>query len=314
MTKVITITGAGGRIAYALIPLIAQGGIFGKEPIHLKLLEVPAAMQRLEGVRLELEDCAFPLLYTCEITSDVEEAMSDADVVILLGGFPRKPGMERKELIQANTEIIKEHAQGIESFAKRNVHVLIVANPANTNALTASSIAKSIPIQNFTCLTRLDEERLKNLICQKVKAVDSSSTVVASDVKDVCIFGNHSATQVPSIEAGYIDFGMQKKTITSLCQSEWLSNELTPQVQQRGATVMNAQGASSAMSAASAIAKHLADWLGPEIPTRYFSMGVPSDGNRYGVPDGLFYSFPCRRLPESGEYEIVNGIELTQDT
>ena len=240
--------------------------------------------------------------------------MRDADVVILLGGFPRKPGMERKDLIQANTDIIKVHANGIESFAKRDVHVLIVANPANTNALTASSVAKSIPIQNFTCLTRLDEERLKNLICQKIKAEDSSSTVIASDVKDVCIFGNHSATQVPSTEAGYVDSGMQKTPVSSLCQAEWLLDDLTPKVQQRGATVMNAQGASSAMSAASAITKHLKDLLGPEIPSALFSMGVCSNGNQYGIPEGLFYSFPCRRLDKPGCYEIVNEINVTFET
>ena len=237
--------------------------------------------------------------------------MRDSDVVILLGGFPRKPGMERKDLIQANTEIIKEHARGIESFAKRDVHVLVVANPANTNALTASSVAKSIPIENFTCLTRLDEERLKNLISQKIISENSSSTVIASDVKDVCIFGNHSATQVPSTEAGYVDFGIQKTPISSLCQAEWLMDELTSKVQQRGAVVMNAQGASSAMSAASAITKHLKDLLGPEVPTTLFSMGVYSDGNQYGIPEGLFYSFPCRRLQKPGSYEIVNEINVS---
>ena len=240
--------------------------------------------------------------------------MRDSDVVILLGGFPRKPGMERKDLIQANTDIIKAHAEGIESFAKRDVHVLVVANPANTNALTASSVAKSIPIQNFTCLTRLDEEGLKNLICQKIKSEDSSSTVMASDIKDVCIFGNHSATQVPSTEAGYVDFGIQKTPISCLCQAEWLLNELTPKVQERGATVMNTQGASSAMSAASAITKHLKDLLGPEVPTALFSMGICSDGNQYGIPEGLFYSFPCRRLEKPGCYEIANEIKINSET
>lgn len=313
--KVIVITGAGGRIAYSLIPLVCEGKIFGKDqPIHLKLVEVPVAMQRLEGVRLEIEDCAYPLVSKCEAFSSVESGMLDADVVILLGGFPRKPGMERKDLIAANTEIIQEHAQGIESFAKRDVKVLVVANPANTNALTAATVAKSIPRKNFSCLTRLDEERLKNLVSKRVNETSRDCNVTASDVKNVCIFGNHSATQVPSTEAGYVNFGIQKTPISSLCDDAWLANELCPQVQQRGATVMNAQGASSAMSAASAITKHLADWLGPEIPSNYFSMGVPSEGNPYGVPEGLFYSFPCRRLAEPGEYEIVGGMNLTTST
>jgi malate dehydrogenase len=222
--------------------------------------------------------------------------------------------MERKDLIGKNVEIIKEHAIAIDSFSKKSVKVLVVANPANTNAMVASKLASSIPPQNFTCLTRLDEERLRSFIVQKARST-RACYVTPADVTGVCIFGNHSATQGPSTEAGSIDFGLRKVPVSELFESNWLDGELVSSVQQRGAAVMNAQGASSAMSAAAAIAKHLRDWLGPNPPhSPFFSMGVISNGNPYGIVEGLWFSFPCKRLSEPGTYEIFGGIELSSSS
>ena len=313
-TITVTITGAGGRIGYSLIPLICDGSTFGPNAkIRLKLLEVSSQMLRLEGIKMEIQDCNYPNLSEIQITSEISEAFTGSDVVVLLGGFPRLPGMERKDLIAKNVDIIKEHAEAIDKFSKKEVRVLVVANPANTNCLVAATVAKSIPSTNFTCLTRLDEERLKNLISEKINS-NRTSCVKSADISNVCIFGNHSATQVPSTENGSVNFGYTKSMLGEVLDAEWIHGEMATKVQQRGAAVMNAQGASSAMSAAAAISKHLKDWLGPVVSADFFSMGVSSLNNPYGVPEDLFFSFPCRRLEEPGEYAIFPGIALTAAT
>jgi malate/lactate dehydrogenase len=297
MPLTVTVTGAAGQIAYSLVPLICNGTVFGPDTrVDLRLLDVPFAAAALEGVRMEIEDGAYSLVNKLVCTTDVSVAFAGTDVAILLGGFPRKAGMERKELIAKNTMIFKEHGEALEKYASCNCKVLVVANPANTNCLIASMYAPSIPRQNFTCLTRLDQNRAVSQIALKADcAVDSVSGVI--------IWGNHSSTQYPDVNHSTI-FGVP---VRELLDDDYLDNAFVATVQKRGAAIIEARKLSSAMSAANAIKDHIRDWLVAPSSDKIVSMGVMSDG-AYGIRD-LCYSFPVR-CTEPGKYTIV---ELTID-
>ncbi len=329
----VTVTGAAGRIAYALIPLICSGKVFGPDVfVNLKLLDIEFAAERLKGVAMEIEDCCYPLVNSLVATIDSREAFTNCQVAILLGGFPRQQGMERKDLIAKNARGMLTQAQALENYASSDVKVLVVANPANTNALVAMEEAPKIPRQNFTALTRLDQERCRYFVSKYVNEARKEASLYsdfpptrATDIKGVAIWGNHSSTQVPYIDQAIVNFGSDSTSRTSVSVKDILfhhplnkekqgkaEDELTRCVQKRGADIINAQGASSGMSAADAIAKHLHDWLSPgeSDNEEFLSMSIISDGNTYGVPNGLNFSFPCRRL-SSGVIEIVNGLTIS---
>jgi malate dehydrogenase len=227
------------------------------------------------------------------------------------GGYPRLPGMERKDLTAKNAEGMRDQAKALELFADRDIKVLIVANPANTNTLVAMKSAPSIPQKNFTCLTRLDHERLRGFIAEKINSVIQDERISAKDIKNVAIFGNHSTTQVPFFSAGTVSIAGEVKKVSSFFDAEE-TLELIRRVQNRGGEVIKAQQASSALSAANAIGRHLKDWIIPEINDDIFSMGILSDGNMYGVPDGLVYSFPCHHT-ENG-IQIASNFAIDNDT
>lgn len=313
--KTVVITGASGRIAYSLIPLVCMGHCLGPNTrVRLHLLDV-AGEEKLKGVAMEVVDCCYPLVDIVMATLSPEEAFRGADVAILLGGYPRLAGMERKELIHRNAEGMMAQAQALERWASRDVKVLVVANPANTNCLVCIKGAPSINPCNFSCLTRLDEERLRGMVASKASAVLEAS-VRPEDVVDVCIWGNHSSNQVPFIDCGRIvrpdgkDFPLS--SLFAASPPDQLKDLITA-VQTRGAAVIAKQGASSGLSAANAIAAHLTDWLGPppSPPGKIFSMGVLSNGNPYGIPADIVYSFPLRRTPGSGGVEIVPDLHLS---
>lgn len=308
MSLTVVITGAAGRIAYALIPLICGGKVFGAETrIRLRLLDVQFAADKLDGIAMEIDDCNYPLLDMPVVsTLSPEEAFKDVDVAILLGGFPRLQGMERKELITKNAAGMREQAQALERFAKPSIKVLVVANPANTNCLVAMKSAPKIPPENFTALTRLDEERLRGFVLQQAKG--KGMAVKPDQVSDLFIWGNHSATQVPHVDAGILQGPDGTVTsVLSLFDTAQI-DALTQRVQNRGAAIIQKQQASSGMSAAEAIAAHLRDWLYAPIG-KTFSMAVLSNGNPYGVPDGLVYSFPMRSCG-AGVVEMVRDISI----
>jgi malate dehydrogenase len=319
-TLKVAITGAAGRIAYSLLPLLCSGSIFGEAKIDLRLIDIEVAQNTLHGVTLELQDCNYTHLINVVATCDPSVGFKDVDVAILLGGFPRKQGMERKELIAKNAEGIVKQAHALENYASRNVKVLVVANPANTNCLAAMEAAPKIPKQNFSCLTRLDHERLRAILTSQVNAIrakNNESLVRPENIHNVVIWGNHSSTQVPSIDAATVAF---EDGTTHPVRDYVDGAALLPvidHVQRRGAAIINALGASSGMSAANSIAKHLCSWLGPvDAENEIFSMGIASDGNPYcsslNICPGLVVSFPCRRVPGGvpGEVEIVRDIPL----
>lgn len=310
---VVVITGAAGRIAYALIPQILLGTVFGKDVrISLRLLDVALAESILLGVKLEITDSCFPLLDDLVATTNAQEAFTGADVAVLLGGYPRTPGMERRDLIAINAEGMRDQAVALDMFASKQCKVLVVANPANTNCLVCIKTCKTIPPENFSCLTRLDHERLRGLATDKInmylEGTGWTKKVIPADIQNVAIFGNHSSTQVPYIDAGTFSMDGDKQPL-GYPFTEEARLQLTRRVQQRGAEIMEYLHASSAMSCAVAISKHLQDWLAAVIPTEMFSMGILSNGNPYGVPEDLVFSFPCRR--EGSTIRIVPGLPLS---
>ncbi|TMW61648.1 hypothetical protein Poli38472_010711 [Pythium oligandrum] len=315
----VVVSGAAGQIAYSLLPLICNGLVFGAERrVELRLLDIPMAAEALEGVKMELQDCAYNLVDAVIPTSDLEVAFKDADVAILVGGFPRKQGMERKDLIEKNVTIFKAQGQAIERFASRDIKVLVVANPANTNCLIAMENAPSIPRKNFSALTRLDHERLRSFLVERVNAGFSTQSVTtritSKDVRRCIIWGNHSSTQVPDCTNVEVTVdGKTQPLSTFVNDKAWIEDQLVKDVQQRGAAVIKARKLSSAMSAAAAIGAHLRDWLGGSVQGEYVSMAIPSAGNKYGVPEGLIYSFPVKCLG-NGEYEVVNGLPIDERT
>ena len=293
----VTVTGAAGQIGYALLFRIASGAMLGDDqPVILQLLDITPALDALEGVKMELEDCAFPLLSGVVCTDDPNVGFKDADYALLVGARPRGPGMERKDLLEANAAIFSVQGKAIDENASKNIKVLVVGNPANTNALITQRNAPSISPHNFTAMTRLDHNRAMTQIAQK-----TGKTV--NDVTNMTIWGNHSATQYPDLFNAKVD----GKTAADLVDQDWLENDFIPTVQQRGAAIIKARGASSAASAANAAIDHMRSWALGTDGDDWVSMGVYSDGS-YGIQEGLIYSFPCRC--KNGEWEIVQGVDV----
>ena len=295
----VTITGAAGQIGYQLAFRIASGQMFGKhQPIILQLLEITPALPALQGVVMELEDCAFSTLSDVIATDDANVAFKDAEYALLVGAMPRGPGMERNDLLEANAKIFTQQGKAINDNANRQIRILVVGNPANTNALIASSNAPNIDPRNFTAMTRLDHNRA---IAHLSKKINTAS----ENIKKMTIWGNHSATQYPDIDHVTVNDHSIKNQITDA----WLKDEFIPAVQQRGATIIKARGASSAASAASAAIDHMHDWVLGSPENDWVSMGVPSDGS-YNIEPGIIYSFPVRC--HQGEYEIIQDLSLSE--
>jgi len=295
----VTITGAAGQIGYQLAFRIASGQMLGADqPVILQLLEISPALPALQGVEMELSDCAFSTLAGIVATDDPDRAFKDSDYALLVGARPRGPGMERKDLLQANAAIFSVQGKAINQYASRNIKVLVVGNPANTNALIASSNAPDINPANFTAMTRLDHNRALAQLASK-----TGSHV--NDITCMTIWGNHSATQYPDISHASIS----GKKATGAVDQNWLKDEFIPVVQQRGAAIIKARGASSAASAASAAIDHMRDWALGTPDGDWVSMAIPADGS-YGIEPGIIYSYPVRCA--GGSYEIVQGLGIDE--
>lgn len=294
----IAVTGAAGQIGYSLLFRIASGAMLGPDtPVILQLLEITPALGALGGVKMELDDCAFAPLVDVVMTDDPNVAFGDVDIAMLVGAMPRKDGMERADLLAANGGIFKPQGRAIDANAKRNVKVLVVGNPANTNALIAMNNANNIDPRQFTAMTRLDHNRAVSQLAQHLgKPVTS--------VKKMTIWGNHSTTQYPDLFHCEVDGTNAAILINS---PEWISDTFIPTVAKRGATVIKARGSSSAASAANAAMEHVRSWVLGTPPGDWVSMAVPSDGS-YGVPIGLISSFPCTCA--NGSYSIVQGLDI----
>ncbi len=293
----VTISGAAGQISYSLIFRIAAGEMLGPDqPVILQLLEITPAMQALQGVIMEVNDCAFPLVHGVIGTDKLEEAFDGTDVALLVGARPRGPGMERKDLLSANGAIFGPQGKALNDHASRDVKVLVVGNPANTNALIAASSAPKLDPRQFHAMTRLDHNRAMSQLAEK-----TGSHV--NDIKRVVIWGNHSSTQYPDIR-----FATIKGTpATDLVDQAWYKETYIPTVQQRGAAIIKARGASSAASAACAAMDHIRSWSQGTPKGEWVSMSVPSDGS-YGIKEGVVYSYPCEC--SNGNYKIVQGLEI----
>lgn len=298
----VAISGAAGQIGYALIPLVCSGKMFGEsQPIIVHLLDIEPAMGALNGVVMEIEDCAYPLVRGVVATCKYDEAFKGVNWVVLIGGFPRGKGMTRGDLLQKNGPIFIDTGKSLNDHAAKDVRILVVANPANTNALVLASHAPSIPRENITALTRLDMNRATSMVARKLgQAVD--------EVKNITIFGNHSATQFPY--AGAATGKNNESVVQALAdQAGFLDGDFIKLVQQRGAAVINARGLSSAMSAASAIKDHMHDWYFGTKSGEVVSMAVDSTNNPYGIADGLIYSFPVSI--ENKQWKIKEGFEMS---
>jgi malate dehydrogenase len=293
----VAVTGAAGQIGYALLFRIAAGDMLGPDqPVILHLLEITPALPALNGVVMELDDCAFPLLAGVVATDDANVAFKDVDYALLVGARPRGPGMERKDLLSANGAIFGPQGKALNAHAKRDVKVLVVGNPANTNALIAQANAPDLDPKCFTAMVRLDHNRAKGQLAAKTGAHNT-------DVQKMIIWGNHSSTQYPDIHHATV----KGKPALSLVDQDWYEKEFIPTVQQRGAAIIKARGASSAASAASAAIDHMRTWALGTAEGDWASMGIPSDGS-YGIAPGVIYGYPvtCR----NGKYEIVQGLEI----
>ena len=295
----VTVTGAAGQIAYSILFRIASGQMLGPDqPISLQLLEITPAMKALEGVMMELDDCAFPLLAGIKASDDAKVAFDGCDYGMLVGARPRGPGMERSDLLAANGGIFKDQGSAINSVANDHVKIVVVGNPANTNALVCIQNAPDVPPEQITAMTRLDHNRAKYQIAKKA-ACD------VSEVKKLTIWGNHSTTQYPDLHHAEV----AGKAAMSFVEPDWYDKEYIPKVAKRGAEIIDARGASSAASAANAAIEHMRDWVLGTPSDDWTSMGVWSDGNNYDVSPGLVYSFPVRCT--GGKYEIVTGLEVS---
>jgi len=295
----VAITGAAGQIGYALAFRVASGQMLGADqPVNLHLLEITPALGALQGVVMELNDCAFPTLNRIVATDDAKAAFKDCHVALLVGARPRGPGMERKDLLLANAQIFSAQGKALDAVADRNVRVLVVGNPANTNSLIAMKNAPSLNAKNFTAMVRLDHNRALSQLAEK------TGTHV-TQLKKVTIWGNHSATQYPDLHHATVN----GKPALSLIDEAWYKEQFIPVVQQRGAAIIKARGASSAASAASSAIDHIHDWVKGTPDGDWVSMGIPSDGS-YGIPAGVIYGFPvtCR----NGQYEIVQGLAINE--
>ena len=296
----VAVTGAAGNISYAMLFRIASGEMLGKDqPVILQLLEITPALDALKGVVMELEDCAFPLLAGVVQTDDATVAFKDIDYALLVGARPRGPGMERKDLLEANAAIFSAQGKALNDVASRDVKVLVVGNPANTNALIAQRNAPDLDPRNFTAMTRLDHNRAMAQLADK-----TDSTV--NDVKNMTIWGNHSSTQYPDLTACTVN----GKPALDLVDRDWYENTYIPEVQQRGAAIIKARGASSAASAANAAIAHMRTWALGTDENDWVSMGVYSNGE-YGIAEGLIYSFPC--TCSNGDWSIVEGVDVSSD-
>jgi malate dehydrogenase len=296
----VAITGAAGQIGYQLAFRIASGQLFGPEqPVVLQLIEIAPAMGALSGVAMELEDCAFDTLQDIVLADDPAIGFHDADAALLVGARPRGPGMERKDLLLANAQIFSAQGKALNAHASRDVKVLVVGNPANTNALIARENAPEIDPRNFTAMTRLDHNRAKAMLAAKVDAH-------VSEVDGIIIWGNHSATQVPDLAHASI----AGKPALEQVSSAWYTGDFIPAVQQRGAAIIKARGASSAASAASAAIDHVRDWFRGTPAGQWVSMAVASDGS-YGIPEGVVYSYPV--TCKAGRYSIVQKLAIDAD-
>ena len=293
----VTVTGAAGQISYGLLFRIASGAMLGEDqPVILQMLEITPALDALHGVAMELDDCAFPLLNDVICTDDAAVAFKDADYALLVGARPRGPGMERKDLLEANAAIFSAQGKAIDSVASRDIKVLVVGNPANTNALIAQRNAPSIDPRNFTAMTRLDHNRSLTQLAKK-------TGVTITDVTQMTIWGNHSATQYPDLYNAKVG----DKPAMELVEQSWLEDEFIPTVQQRGAAIIKARGASSAASAANAAIDHMRTWALGSAQGDWVSMGVYSDGS-YGIEEGLIYSFPV--TCSDGDWSIVQDVDV----
>jgi malate dehydrogenase len=295
----VAVTGAAGQIGYALLFRIASGEMLGKDqPVILQLLEIPdeKAQKALKGVMMELDDCAFPLLESMTAHSDPREAFKDTDVALLVGSRPRGPGMERKDLLQMNAKIFTEQGKALNDVASRNVKVLVVGNPANTNAYIAMKSAPDLPAENFTAMLRLDHNRALSQLAEK-------SGKKVADIEKLIVWGNHSPTMYPDIRFATANGDKLAEVIND---DAWNRDTFIPTVGKRGAAIIEARGLSSAASAANAAIDHVRDWvLGSN--GKWVTMGIPSDGS-YGIPEGIMYGFPV--TTENGKYKIVEGLEI----
>jgi malate dehydrogenase len=295
----ITITGAAGHIGYALAFRVASGQMLGTDqPVNLHLLEITPALPALGGVVMELSDCAFPTLNRLVATDDARAAFRDCDYALLVGARPRGPGMERKDLLLANAQIFSAQGKAINEAASRGVHVLVVGNPANTNALIAASNAPDIERQNFTAMMRLDHNRA---LAQLAEKTGTHTTAI----RRMIVWGNHSATQYPDISHCTVT----GKPARALVDQQWYREQFIPTIQQRGAAIIKARGASSAASAASAAIDHMRDWSLGTTAADWVSMAIPSDGS-YGIPEGVMYSYPV--ICKGGRYAIVQGLAVDE--
>ncbi|UCM89970.1 malate dehydrogenase [Streptomyces marincola] len=296
----VTVTGAAGQIGYALLFRIASGHLLGPDtPVRLRLLEITPALSAAEGTAMELDDCAFPLLSGIDISDDPNVAFDGANVALLVGARPRTKGMERGDLLEANGGIFKPQGKAINDHAADDVKVLVVGNPANTNALIARAAAPDVPAERFTAMTRLDHNRALSQLSKK-------TGVPVSEIRRLTIWGNHSATQYPDIFHAEV---AGKNAAEAVADEQWLANEFIPTVAKRGAAIIEARGASSAASAANAAIDHVHTWVNGTPDGDWTSMAVPSDGS-YGVPEGLISSFPVTTA--GGEYRIVQGLDVNE--
>jgi malate dehydrogenase len=294
----VAVTGAAGQIGYSLLFRIASGSMLGPDtPVILQLLEITPALKALEGVKMELDDCAFPLLAGVVCTDDPNVAFGDVDVAMLVGAMPRKAGMERSDLLSANGGIFKPQGRALSASAKKDVKILVVGNPANTNALIAQQNAPDLDAGRFTAMTRLDHNRA-------VSQLAARAGVAVTDVTNMTIWGNHSVTQYPDLFHAKVN---GKNAYELVGDHDWVDSTYIPTVAKRGAAIIEARGASSAASAANAAVDHIRTWSLGTAAGDWVSMGVPSDGS-YGVPEGLISSFPCTCA--DGTYTIVQGLDI----
>ena len=297
--KRIAVTGAAGQIAYSLLFRLASGELFGPhQPIALHLLEVPAVMGALKGVEMELQDCAFPLLKEVRLGSDARQVFAGVDVIFLVGSKPRGPGMERKDLLGENGQIFALQGEAIGEAAQKGAHVLVVGNPCNTNCLIAETHASKVGGKgHFFAMTRLDQNRATSMLARR-------AGVDITEVHHVAIWGNHSSTQVPD----FLNAQIRHQSVSEVVEKEWLQTTFISEVQKRGAEVIAARGKSSAASAAQAALDAMKSLLTPTPAGEWFSMGVRSDGNPYGIVPGIYFSFPCRS-DGKGRIEIVKNLK-----
>lgn len=299
-TVKVAVTGAAGQIGYSILPMIASGQLLGPDQvIELSLLDIPQCEDGLRGVAMEINDSAFPLLSALRYGTDAREILRDQDIIIFLGGFPRKAGMERKELLQRNMNIFKEQGTVLNEVGKPTTLCLVVANPANTNAYVLAHHAPNIPRKNFSAMTRLDHNRAMHQIAHKVGAT-------SRDVKNVAIWGNHSSTQYPDVNHGTVNGNPIRAAVND---DEWLNGPFISTVQKRGAAIIEARKLSSAMSAAKAAVDHVRDWWNGTKDGEWVSMGVLSDGS-YGIDEGLCYSFPV--TCSGREWHVVQGLNVDE--